>query len=123
MSISAYKGVCPTCRHDHSAPITALASGSGDHAELARLGDRNVELSVLAYKWMEAHDALKSGQPYDYPSPADVPAIIAENAAMRKTNIEAERKLAEAVGLLRDCRPWIRKITDLYGRVSTWLSK
>lgn len=62
---------------------TALASGSGDHAELERLADRNVELSVLAYKWMEAHDALKSGQPYDYPSPADVPTLLAENAALR----------------------------------------
>ena len=40
---------------------TAIASGSGDHAELARLSERNVELSILAYKWMEAHDALMSG--------------------------------------------------------------
>ena len=120
MSIAAYQGVCPTCRHDHSEPVTALASGSGDHTELERLADRNVELSVLAYKWMEAHDALKSGQPYDYPSPADVPTLLAENAALRESisrhdrqvsgmlrarlaaenrATEAERKLAEAVSI------------------------
>lgn len=39
MNIAAYQGVCPTCHHDHSAPDTALASGSGDHAELARLAE------------------------------------------------------------------------------------
>ena len=51
--------------------------------ENGRLNDRNVEVSVLAHKWMVAHDSLKDGLPYDYLSPADVPALTAENARLR----------------------------------------
>ena len=76
--------------------LTALSSGSGDHAELARelrkhqhrpVGSLRIDMSdvrtILAT--FAAHDAL-----------------IAEVAALRGANTEAERKLAEAVGLLRE---------------------
>ena len=56
MSIAAYKGVCPTCRHDHSAPITALASGSGDHAELARLAE-----AATRGPWVSEHSVDEWG--------------------------------------------------------------
>lgn len=34
---------------------------------------RNAEVSMLAHRWMEAHDRLKAGLDYDLPTPADLP--------------------------------------------------
>ncbi len=80
--------------HATDAIITALASGSGDHAELAkrlRASKRNrhgIYGRVLVNP--------------DGPAAADaLEALIAEVAAMRAANTEAERKLAEAVELLK----------------------
>lgn len=55
---------------------------------------RNVDVSVLAHKWMEAHDKLKAGKPYDFPSPADKPALLARAEA-------AEQALSEAIEALK----------------------
>lgn len=100
---------------------TALASGSGDHAELARLAEAKQSWSLGIYKSREqANDAAKFNA---LDLPATVLALLAENAALREKVIkigvvavswqetatdqlearaEAERKLAEAVGLLRE---------------------
>lgn len=98
---------------------TALASGSGDHAELARLTVVATDAASLGDGLQEA--ALTRFQAHA--NPAAVLAIIAEVAALRSSltkandgfekyerkfyleqdaREEAERKLAEAVGLLRD---------------------
>jgi hypothetical protein len=46
--------------------------------------DRAVELSMLGFGWMEAHDRCAAGQKnYPLPSPADVPKCIAERDALR----------------------------------------
>lgn len=71
--------------------LTALASGSGDHEELARLAEA------------AEHDPEYDGRSFEAAAnPATVLALLAENAALRAANTEAERKLAEAVGLLRE---------------------
>ena len=103
------------------AILTALASGSGDHAELARLADMA--------DWMADGDPGANGSVLLSASVAsehasDLKALLAENAVLRakiQTEIklsvdnyvrataratEAERKLAEAVGLLRDLASW-----------------
>jgi hypothetical protein len=45
---------------------------------------RNAEVSMLAHKWMVAHDMLKEGKPYEYPTPADLPNAVAENTRLRE---------------------------------------
>jgi hypothetical protein len=99
--------------HATDAILTALASGSGDHAELARLAD--------IADWMADGDPGANGSVLLSASvasehAADLKAILAENAALRAERDDyfgmanrsedawhkAERKLAEAVGLLRE---------------------
>ena len=75
--------------------LTALASGSGDHAELAkrlRASKRNRHGIYGRVLW-----STLTAQP----QPSALEALLAENAAMRAANTEAERKLAEAVELLK----------------------
>lgn len=150
---------CLGCRHDFSpgnrqaildssplAALTALASGSGDHAELARLkaamSKSNDEIcqslgKALGYPWFKDDQRNFPGATEENgvcvgehvaESIADeaasrISALLAENAALREDRdqwriwyrkasveinaqddraTEAERKLAEAVGLLRD---------------------
>lgn len=118
---------------------TALASGSGDHAELARLkaamSKSNDEIcqslgKALGYPWFKDDQRNFPGETegngvcvgdHVAESIADeaasrISALLAENAALREQVKfekqvaydendrwqEAERKLAEAVGLLRD---------------------
>ena len=114
-------------KKDIDAMLTALASGSGDHsggvtdmvdhAELARLADD------------PAMDFGGFGR-------SRVSALLAENAALRerletariaraahnRQHGEAERKLAEAVGLLRDVVSpgWTR---DAWSKARSFLSK
>ena len=126
------------------AILTALASGSGDHAELAGLAVVATDAASLGDGLQEA--ALTRFQAHA--NPATVLALLAENAALRAESesartvvawannslfgscgyfhgdpydglhlarpiealkdraTEAERKLAEAVGLLRDLVSW-----------------
>lgn len=119
---------CLGCRHDFApnnrqeildgSPVTALASGSGDHAELASLADEMVGLiapsqgeRLLEY---ERHQFDVASRIQTLSS-----TLLAENAALRAAGeviaqkaenaiqqgfshiaraTEAERKLAEAVG-------------------------
>lgn len=122
------------------AILTALASGSGDHAELARLAEAAL------------HDPQYDGHSFETAAnPATVLALIAENAALRSSltkandgfeeyerkfyleqhaREEAERKLAEAVGLLRKFSDawrsgcgWLPSMNALDDEISEFLSK
>ena len=55
---------------------------------------RNAEVSMLAHRWMEAHDRLKAGLDYDLPTPADLPneKARADRLAKALEALEAERK-------------------------------
>lgn len=41
-----------------------------------QLLEQMAEIQMNARKWMEAHDKLKAGKPYDLPSPADFPDAL-----------------------------------------------
>lgn len=94
---------------------TALASVSGDHAGLRRLADEAADFGVPAQV-----------------DPAVLNALLAENAALRAANTEAERKLAEALGLLGDV-VFVRKdnagqsaeymLSEVITKARTFLSK
>ncbi|GEM_PF-3598120 len=94
-----------------SGKPAALAS-SGDHAELA--GTLSSPFNACCYR-----DRCL--------------ALIAEVAALRETNTEAERKLAEAVGLNERAADLMRQCTDperfegastltVYANMRAWLS-
>jgi hypothetical protein len=54
-------------------------------AEIERLRAICVDTQMLAFKWQEAHDCLKAGLPYSFPSPTDLPeAIAAKDAEIAK---------------------------------------
>ncbi|WP_433935214.1 hypothetical protein [Brevundimonas diminuta] len=144
------------------AILTALASGSGDHAELARLkaamSKSNDEIcqslgKALGYPWFKDDQRNFPGATegngvcvgdHVAESIADeaasrISAILAENAALRaerdewrdtafkarSSNTRAERKLAEAVGLLRDSLApgSFEGEAEISTRVRTFLSK
>ncbi len=88
------------------AILTALASGSGDRAELARLadmadwmadGDPGANGSVLLSASVAAEHA------------ADLKALIAENAALRASEMAA----------LKECSEWARKAGEAIGKLET----
>jgi len=98
--------------HATDAIITALASGSGDHAELARLADdlRKFEHHAVGSLKIGMDEVRRIIAACDAHA-----ALLAENAALRTAveirdghinrlidqATEAERKLAEAVELLK----------------------
>lgn len=119
------------------AHLTALASGSGDHAELARLAEAAIASGVdgrlpATSSELSAFSAAAN--------PATVLALISEIAALndygrsvakealgyRDRATEAERKLAEAVGLLGEALNEMdrRVITaETANRIDYFLSK
>jgi len=111
---------------------TALASGSGDHAELAAKAER----CTTGDPWYKDED-LRGRQSFGQflsqdrafiaaANPATVLALLAENAALndygrsvakealgyRNQATEAERKLAEAVGLLSELEQHVRAASE-----------
>ena len=72
---------------------------SDDHAELARLADdlRKFEHHSVGSLKISMDEVRRIIAVCDAHA-----ALLTENAALRAENTEAERKLAEAVGLLRD---------------------
>lgn len=89
-----------------SKNIGELKSGSGDHAELARLadmadwiaeGDPGANGSVLLSASVAAEHA------------ADLKALLAENAALR----------ANEKAVLKECADWARKAGDAIGKLET----
>lgn len=108
--------MCPTKHHRDGHPDLTAYGGRGVYpnlnfiasanpatvlsllAEIAALRAKVTEIGAVAVSWQEtATEQLDA-------------------------RTEAERKLAEAVGLLRECIPWITDYTDLYGRTRTLLS-
>lgn len=88
-------------QHDTEAALAKIRDERDAQAEeIERLNDRNVEASMLAHKWMVAHDMLQAGKPVEYPEPADVPNAIAraERAEAALAKVQAEN--AEVVGAL-----------------------
>lgn len=57
-----------------------------------------VDMQVLAYGWMVAHDRLKAGEPYNLPKPADVPSLVAERDA--------------ALARMAVLEAWLRRMID-----------
>ena len=68
------------CEHYARAAIAALSTlPTGEEAlreQVEYLNDQCVEAQMRAHKWMQAHDKLKAGKPYDLPTPADLPDTI-----------------------------------------------
>ena len=119
-----FKQPCEHCQRMTTVDLTALASGSGDHAELARLAEEAG--APMSTKTIGMHlDATEKFQ--KAANPATVLALLAENAALRAERdewrntvrfnercwseergvmidraTEAERKLAEADQVIRD---------------------
>lgn len=103
--------------------MSALASGSGDHAELARLADdlRKFEHHAVGSLKIGMDEVRRIIAACDAHA-----ALLAENAALRadgevyqnqadhefRLRKEAERKLAEAVGLLGEARDEIQAQAD-----------
>jgi hypothetical protein len=57
--------------------LADLSEGIKQAAEgIAYLNDWLAEIQMNAHKWMEAHDKLKAGKPYDLPKTADLPDTI-----------------------------------------------
>jgi hypothetical protein len=63
--------------------VLALIEPVMDENEFLRT--QAAEIQMNAFKWMEAHDNLKAGKPYDLPSPADLPNVMEENERLRGT--------------------------------------
>jgi len=61
--------------------LAALEQAS---TRLRDMEERLVETQMLAHKWMEAHDKLHSGKPYDFPKPADLPEALARLRDMER---------------------------------------
>ena len=51
--------------------------------ENERLLDRVADLNMHAHRWMECHDKLAAGEPYDLPAVVDLPNVIAENERLQ----------------------------------------
>ena len=43
---------------------------------ITRLEEQLLEAQMRAHQWMQAHDKLKAGKPYEFPKPADLPDTI-----------------------------------------------
>ncbi|WP_338575806.1 hypothetical protein V8J38_11420 [Brevundimonas olei] len=107
------------------AVLTALASGSGDHAELARLAEAAKRVRRDAVGRLDGDDAHRIWFAFlDSAGPATVLALLAENAAQKYAvqngnehlefwearATEAERKLAEAD---EENTRWLFRMADI----------
>lgn len=112
---------------------TALASGSGDHAELAdgkACGDRMIATADALMPWLKNYPPStrreRAIEAANAAAAASCGPLLAENAALRgerdewrdtafkarSSNTRAERKLAEAVGLNDRAAELMRQCTD-----------
>lgn len=68
----------PNWGTEHAALTAALAGVPPQPCTACVEKDRvAVEFNILAHQWMHAHDALQAGEKYDFPSPVEVPALMA----------------------------------------------
>ncbi len=111
------------CVGDHVAESIADEAASRISALLAEITALRAESENARTVVAWANNSLFGSCGYFHGEPFDGLHLARPIETLKARATEAERKLAEAVGLLRECLPWIRKITDLYGRVSAWLSK
>lgn len=82
-------------------------------AEIARLNDRLVETQMLSFKWMEAHDKLKAGEPYSFPSPADLPKALAEIARLTTVSgLLEKQRLMILAAVYREAPKFVATICD-----------
>ncbi len=117
-------GSAKWCNGLTDAILTALASGSGDHAELARLAEAARRVRRDSQGNLDGTDAYRRWEAFTVAAnPATVLALLAEIAALRAEHVhlveqkegaedalfnalsratEAERKLAEAEQVIRD---------------------
>lgn len=137
-----FKQPCEHCQRMTTVDLTAIASGSGDHAELARLARIWSDTSVTNHK-MPGDTAVIWSRRLD--------ALLAENAALRAERdaldlalgvskmmvndqdqraTEAERKLAEADTAIRKAARQLSssehessRIVDARDTLCTFLSK
>lgn len=67
-------------------PIKAIIEGVEfvPATRIETLEARLLEAEMRAHKWMEAHDKLAAGKPYDYPKPADLPDALAEITRLQR---------------------------------------
>lgn len=86
-------------------------------AERDQLRELNVEVSVRAHKWMEAHDKLKAGKDYEFPTPADVPTLRAERDQLREERDSKERVAVQAVSRLANAEDQLRYARDELDRL------
>lgn len=118
--------------HATDAILTSLASGSGDHAELARLAEWRDRLRAdpgraAHFGSPYADKPMHNGRTYWNSDLAeDITTLIAEVAALRGERdayfgmanrsedawLKAERKLAEAMGLHERAAELMRQCTD-----------
>jgi len=78
------------------------------------------DVQMLAYKWQEAHDCLKSGLPYSFPSPTDLPECEAENARLRGALVGLTKAAAEVSKHGAQTGPqWVKLTAAVIGAKST----
>lgn len=99
-----------------ASPVpTALASGSGDHAELARLAEWRDRLRAdpgraAHFGSPYADKPMQNGRTYwNIDLADDITTLLAENAALR------EREKAA----LKECSEWARKAGEAIGKLET----
>ena len=110
---------------------SAPASGSGDHAELAKSVGKAIDANI--HRTSRLYSVRTGERRYGVGGQAAatdavmavVSPLLAENAALRSANTEAERKLAEAVGLLRETLApgSFEGESEINARIRTFLSK
>lgn len=72
-----------------------LAQRQKDQQTIAELRGILAGDQMLAYKWMVAHDRLKAGKPYEFPTPTDLPDAIKRRdsalATLRQVRLDVEK--------------------------------
>ena len=63
-------------------------------SEIARIKANAYETHMLAYRWMEAHDKLRAGEPYRFPKPTDLPEALGEIDRLRSIIAKSDEALA-----------------------------
>lgn len=97
------------------AVLTALASGSGDHAELARAIERLLPIGIndtpdyAEVSFGECRAQAMTMEPETWLALNQLPALLAENAALR-----ANEKAA-----MKECAEWARKAGEAIGKLET----
>ena len=140
---AVFKQPCKHCQRMTTVDLTALASGSGDHAELEYYGYRAFNAGIGCCH-LVANPGPNDTNPEPLVTAASALALLAENAALRARENELiaghaaavtalERKLAEAERLNDRAADLMRQCTDperfvgastlnVYANMRAWLS-